>query len=59
MKYEVHVHELRWFNTVYTIEANSEKEAQYLLEHGWGDVISDDYDRTDEMSFESFKVIEE
>lgn len=59
MKYEVYVHELQWYTSVYTVEADSEEEAQDLIESGDADLICSNYDTTDQMDFESFKIIEE
>lgn len=58
MKYEVYVHELQWYTSVYTVEADSEEEAQDLIESGDANLMCSNYDCTDKMDFESFKVIE-
>lgn len=58
MKYRVRTHELQWYNCYYTVEADSEEEAQELVESGFGDLDGSDYDTTDQIDFESIEAVE-
>lgn len=58
MKYRVRTHELQWYNCYYTVEADSEEEAQELVESGFGDLDINDYDTTDQIDFESIEIVE-
>lgn len=58
MKYLVRTHELQWYNCYYTVEADSEEEAQELIESGFGDLDCSNYDTTDQIDFESIKIVE-
>lgn len=58
MKYIVRTHELQWYNCFYTVEADSEEEAQELVESGFGEVNDSYYDTTDQIDFESIEAIE-
>ena len=59
MKYTVGTHELCWYNCYYTVEADSEEEAKKLIESGEGDLEYNDYNTTEQIDFESIKIIEE
>lgn len=58
MKYRITTHELCWYYCYYTVEADSEEEAQELVESGFGDFEYSDYDTTDQVDIESIKVEE-
>lgn len=58
MKYKVNVHELLWYNTIYTVEADNEEEAKDLIESGDANIYHTTYDTTEQMDFESFEVLE-
>lgn len=58
MKYRVRTHELQWYNCYYTVESDSEEEAQKLIESGFGDLDSSNYDTTDQIDFESIEIVE-
>jgi hypothetical protein len=58
MKYSVRTHELQWYSCSYIVEADSEEEAQELIESGFGDLDCSNYDVTDQIDFESIKIIE-
>jgi len=58
MKYRVRTHELYWYNCCYTVEADSEEEAQELVESGYGNLEYSDYDTTDQVDIESIEIIE-
>lgn len=59
MKYLVGTHELCWYNCYYTVEADSEEEAQELVKSGFGDFDSRDYDTLEELNIESIEEIKE
>lgn len=54
-KYLVEVKSLRWYNTGYIIEADSEDEARELYDIG--DIEYDNYDCTDESEVTNVEVL--
>jgi hypothetical protein len=50
---------LCWYNCYYTVEADSEEEAQELVESGEGNLEYRDFDDVDQIDFESCEIIEE
>lgn len=58
MKYLIKTYELQWYNSCYTVEADSEEEARDLVESGDADLEYSDYDTTDQIDFKSIETIE-
>lgn len=52
---------MRWYNCLYTVNANSEEEARDVIESGYPDAVEEysDYDTTDQIDIEAIEEISE